>query len=766
MESAAVVNGNGKRPHGGGTDVSVDKMVMKAYKRNTVENETPDFRLQNKEELRIFQGHKRSEYENALRRNRFDTGQWMRYARFEVDQRDFPRARSIFERAIEIDYKNVTLWVRYIQTEIKFKNINHARNLLDRATALLPKVDKLWYMYLGLEESVGSLLAVRDIYQSWLQWVPPKAVWLNFLEFESRYGEYDNERLIFEKFVVAYPDSDTWSKWAEFEKHHGDLVNVRNVYKLAVNTLFELKSIDATILINWINWELSRNEMSNVERLIKFGKQALANEDLAKFEELSTDLWKIHGNSEMITSSVILKRKNKYRSSLKDDPTNYLTWWAYLTLLLNSELETPDDEAQSEFERAVANKPTSSAKWDWTSYLYIWYLYLTWKESKDIEATKLLFQRLASIIPHKEFTFVNFWIRYAEFELRNFDLQAARKILGQSIGMAPNAEIIDYYIELEMKLKYFDRVRVLYGKHIECFPSNVSGWLNYANFEQNLGDDNRSFAIVTSAVYGEYLSTDGKIELIGDVVDSLIERYNFKLARNLLETKVEISNYNVKHVIQRCLFELKVPTAKQIEAFNAADDDGDDDDDATQFHFEIEDETIDNVRVEFERFISRFRNENLPDKRILLLEALKNFELQYGTSESVGRVEARLPKISKGVKDDGAGNKEEFVIYSFPEDKDEVEAEIDEFAREVFAEFEASNKEGELDIFTADESGDEDNGLSSRFAADESGDEDNGLSSRFAADESGDEENGLSSRFAADESESENEPNFKSRFEE
>jgi tetratricopeptide (TPR) repeat protein len=78
----------------------------------------------------------------------------MRYAQWELEQKEFRRARSVFERALDVDSTAVVLWIRYIEAEMKTRNINHARNLLDRAVTILPRIDKLWYKY------VRSLISI------------------------------------------------------------------------------------------------------------------------------------------------------------------------------------------------------------------------------------------------------------------------------------------------------------------------------------------------------------------------------------------------------------------------------------------------------------------------------------------------------------------------------------------------------------------------------------------------------------------------------
>ena len=95
------------------------------------------------EELHEFQDRKRKEFEDYVGRNRINMNNWMRDAQWELDQKEYARARS----TLEVDSRSVVLWLRYIEAEMKTRSINHARNLLEthkhRAITILPRVDKL-----------------------------------------------------------------------------------------------------------------------------------------------------------------------------------------------------------------------------------------------------------------------------------------------------------------------------------------------------------------------------------------------------------------------------------------------------------------------------------------------------------------------------------------------------------------------------------------------------------------------------------------------
>jgi len=45
-------------------------------------------------------------FEDNLRRNKHVMATWLKYAKFEENQGDLERVRSIFERAIDVDYRN------------------------------------------------------------------------------------------------------------------------------------------------------------------------------------------------------------------------------------------------------------------------------------------------------------------------------------------------------------------------------------------------------------------------------------------------------------------------------------------------------------------------------------------------------------------------------------------------------------------------------------------------------------------------------------
>jgi crooked neck len=83
----------------------------------------------------------------------------------------------------------------------------------------------------------------------------------------------------------------------------------------------------------------------------------------------------------------------------------------------------------------------------------------------------------------------------AQLEIRQKNLSAARRILGNSIGVAPKPKVFNKYIEMEISLGNIDRVRTLYQKYIECYAANSYAWRKYAELEKNLGESDRARAV-------------------------------------------------------------------------------------------------------------------------------------------------------------------------------------------------------------------------------------------------------------------------------
>lgn len=86
--------------------ISAEQLLREAVDRQDGAIQTPTQRFEDLEELKEYQGRKRREFEDYVRRNRVRLDNWLRYAQWELDQKEFARARSVFERSLDVHPNN------------------------------------------------------------------------------------------------------------------------------------------------------------------------------------------------------------------------------------------------------------------------------------------------------------------------------------------------------------------------------------------------------------------------------------------------------------------------------------------------------------------------------------------------------------------------------------------------------------------------------------------------------------------------------------
>lgn len=138
--------------------------------------------------------------------------------------------------------------------------------------------------------------------------------------------------------------------------------------------------------------------------------------------------------------------------------------------------------------------PPAKEKRFWRRYIYLWYNYAIFEEevAKDLLKANEVYERALALVPHKIFTFSQLWVNYAQFHLRCADLDRARKIYGMAIGRCPREKIFRNYIEMEEQLCQLDRVRAVYEKYLEKFPTLPRPWISFASFERNMEEFDRA----------------------------------------------------------------------------------------------------------------------------------------------------------------------------------------------------------------------------------------------------------------------------------
>ena len=540
--------------------VSAEQLLREAVDRQEPGLSAPTQRFADLEELHEFQGRKRKEYEDYVRRNRVNLNNWLRYAQWELDQREFRRARSVFERALDVEPTAIALWLRYIEAELKTRNVNHARNLLDRAVTILPRVDKLWYKYVYMEEMLGNIPGTRQVFERWMSWEPEEAAWSAYIKLEKRYGEYARARAIFRRLTVVHPEPRNWIKWAKFEEENGTSELVREVFGTAIEMLGD-SFVDEKLFMAYARFEAKLKEYERARAIYKYALDQLPRSRSANLHQAYTTFEKQFGDREGVEDVILSKRRVQYEEQVRENPKNYDNWIDYARL---EETLGNSDRIRDVYERAIAQIPPTQEKRHWRRYIYLWIFYALWEEmdNRDAERARQIYQECLKLIPHKIFTFAKLWLLKAQFEVRQMQIQNARKTLGQAIGMCPKDKLFKGYIELELKLFEFVRCRMLYEKHIGYNPENSQAWIKFAELERGLDDLERARAIFELAV--EQSQLDMPELLWKAYIDFEEEEGEYERTRHLYERLLQKTDH-VKVWISYAHFEINAPDIADAE---------------------------------------------------------------------------------------------------------------------------------------------------------------------------------------------------------
>ena len=654
--------------------ISAEQLLREAVDRQDPGLQAPTQRFADLEELHEFQGRKRKEFEDYVRRNRINMNNWMRYAQWELEQKEYRRARSIFERALDVDSTSVVLWIRYTEAEMKTRNINHARNLLDRAVTILPRVDKLWYKYVYMEETLGNVAGTRQVFDRWMQWEPDEAAWSAYIKLEKRYGEFDRARAIFQRFTVVHPEPRyvhvhaivvlpqarltlhrNWMKWARFEEENGTSDLVREVFGTAIETLGD-DFMDERLFIAYSRFEAKLKEYERARAIYKYALDCLPRSKAQILHKAYTTFEKQFGDREGVEDVILSRRRVQYEEKIKENPKNYDVWFDYARL---EETSQDVDRVREVYEQAISQIPPTQEKRHWRRYIYLWIFYALWEEmdNKDIDRARAIYSECLKLIPHKKFTFAKIWLMKAQFEVRQGQLTAARKTLGQAVGVCPKDKLFKGYIELELKLFEFARCRTLYEKYIAVNPANTTAWIKFAELERGLDDLERVRAIFELAVQQPVLDMP---ELLWKAyIDFEEEEGEYDRTRVLYERLLDKTDH-VKVWISLAHFEINIPE-------RTSDDENNEEEEADE-EDEISDEAKIRARKVFERGYKSMKEKDLKEDRVALLNAWKSFELTHGTPDSLAAVEKQMPRKVKKPRRLDDDTFEEYVDYIFPAD--------------------------------------------------------------------------------------------------
>ncbi|KAK9845191.1 hypothetical protein WJX84_006146 [Apatococcus fuscideae] len=662
--------------------ITAEQILREAKELQEQDFKPPKQKISDPAELAEYRLRKRKEFEDLVRRVRWNISVWIKYAQWEESQKDFRRARSVWERTLDVNYQSEGVWVKYAEMEMRHRFVNHARNVWDRAVTLLPRIDKLWYKYIHMEEMLGNVPGARQIFQRWIIFEPDHAPWMAYINMELRYNEVDRAREIFELYVRCHPDVKAWVRYAKFEMKNSEIGLARGCYERAVEELGE-DAQTQELFIKFAEFEEKVKEDDRARAIFRYALDHIPKVQAQEVYRRFVAFEKQHGNRDAIEDVVVNERRFKYEGQVKQDPLNYDAWFDYIRL---EESAGDQDKIREVYERAIGNVPPALEKRFWQRYIYIWINYALWEElgADDPERTRAVYQAILGLIPHQLFTFAKVWMMAAQFEIRQLRLDAARKLLGRAIGQCPKQKLFRGYIEIEMLLGNIERCRMLYSRYLEWSPSTCTAWCRFAELERSLGESQRARQLYELAIQQPQL--DVPEVLWKKYIDFEVQEGSRERARQLYERLLERTQH-VKVWTSYGHFEaMPLPQLQQeAQAFGEANGEAAAPADAGS---ENADSLLSRSRSVYKRAFNTLREGRPDDKEeaVMVLEAWRKLEQQNvsaaepGSATAADRqaalqaVEKRMPRRVKRkrpiITDDGLeAGMEEYFDYIFPEEK-------------------------------------------------------------------------------------------------
>ncbi|KAL8141607.1 hypothetical protein V2J09_014639 [Rumex salicifolius] len=618
--------------------ITAEQILREARERQESEIRPPKQKITDSTELADYRLRKRKEFEDLIRRVRWNVSIWVKYAQWEESQKDFNRARSVWERALEVDYRSHTLWLKYAEMEMKNKFVNHARNVWDRAVTLLPRIDQLWYKYIHMEQILGNVAGARQIFERWMQWQPDQQGWLSYIKFELKYNEIDRARGIYERFVQCHPRVGTWIRYAKFEMKMGEVPRARHCYERAVDILGDDEEAEQ-LFVAFAEFEERCKESERARCIYKFALDHIPKGRAEELYKKFVAFEKQYGDKDGIEDAIVRKRRLEESVGIKES-------------------------IREIYRRAIANVPPADEKRYWQRYIYLWIYYALYEEldAQDVDETREVYRECLKLIPYKEFSFAKVWLMAAQFEIRQLNLKGARQILGNAIGKAPKDKIFKKYIEIELQLGNIDRCRKLYEKYLEWSPENCYAWTKYAELEISLCETDRARAIFELAIAQPAL--DMPEVLWKAYIDFEIAEGEFERTRQLYERLLNRTKH-MKVWVSYAKFEASAMT-DGVDPSKEGDNE--------EALIEQNKSCIERARGVFEQALNYFRNSapELKEERAMLLEEWLNMEKGFGELGDLTIVQSKMPKKLKRKRpittEDGPAGFEEYIDYVFPEE--------------------------------------------------------------------------------------------------
>ncbi|GJR55345.1 crooked neck-like protein 1 [Tanacetum coccineum] len=708
--------------------ITAEQILREARERQEAEIRPPKQKITDPTELADYRLRKRKEFEDLIRRVRWNKSVWVKYAKWEESQKDFNRARSVWERALDVDYRDHTMWLKYADVEMKNKFIQHARNVWDRAVTLLPRVDQLWYKYIHMEEMLGNVAGVvkifavncqRNVRQSFLLHIVKigdiliirymfnfrssilllcrgilavlsHLITANVCSLSSVPLEI-GARQIFERWMSWEPDQQAWLSYIKFELRYNEIERARAIYERFMQCLPKVGA-----WIRFAKFEMKNGEIARARNCYERAVDKLADDEeaetlfvaFAEFEEKCKETERARciykfaldhipkGRAEdLYRKFVAFEKQYGDREGIEDAIVG---------------------KRRFQYEEEVRKNPLNYDSW---------FDYVRLEESVgNKQRIREVYERAIANVPpadEKRYwqRYIYLWINYALYEeLDAQDVPRTRDVYSECLKLIPHkkfsfAKVWLLAAQFEIRQLNLSGARAVLGNAIGIAPKDKI-FKKYIEIELQLGNMDRC-----RKLYEKYLEWSPEncyawskyAELERSLMETERARAIFELAiaqpaldmpELLWKAYIDFEIAEGEFERTRQLYERLLDRTKHLKVWisyakfeaSAMEEVEQQEELPEDVLKEQRQQCIKNARRVFENAVSYYRTSapELKEERAMLLEEWLNMESGFGELGDIELVRVKLPKKLKKRRqieiDDGPAGYEEYIDYLFPEE--------------------------------------------------------------------------------------------------
>jgi len=166
---------------------------------------------------------------------------WITFAKFyeeyDKESNSLQNARDIYKMAVKKEYKKINelslIWCEWAEMELKHKKYEHARQIIKKAAKFptskqrtskkikdnLWKSTRMWCFLADLEESMGTLVEIRKVYNTMLKLkVSTLKCVINYANILWNHNYYEDAFRVYERGLSIFPHPHVMTIWFTYIK--------------------------------------------------------------------------------------------------------------------------------------------------------------------------------------------------------------------------------------------------------------------------------------------------------------------------------------------------------------------------------------------------------------------------------------------------------------------------------------------------------------------------------------------------------------------